>query len=119
MRDWTSANSAIQVIFKRTPVPRAERTSNFKFIFMVRVYSQDCLNCGRVGDFKNYDIERKYLTDHVVKRIMKKYFKDEIMMGEKKQKSSNMGETHQRNLCAACKKGVCPFKPRTNDPDAL
>ena len=75
----------------------------------VHVYSQECKQCGKVGDVNDYEDENDRLSEFFVNDVLKDKFKKKPYFKEHGQRGSNpqRRKPHEKSLCLACKAGLC------------
>ena len=89
--------------------------SNGIMYFTVKIYQQECRDCGAMGAFDPYESDEKRMYKIFINHVFKNYFPERRLPypGVKGQKGGNHGKKkHVASLCQACKKGVCFYKRR-------
>ena len=86
-------------------VQKQEKSEGFNFL--VRAYSQQCNRCYFNGEHNFYDEELDKISIDFAKMFVESYYDLPQSQISNNVKSSNMKGRHRKDLCGACKQGVC------------
>ena len=87
---------------------RSSKTGKVRrFQFLARAYSQQCNRCYFNGEHNFYDEELEKISIDFAKMFVESYYDLPQSQISNNVKSSNMKGRHRKDLCGACKQGVC------------